>query len=156
MHKKKKMVGTDPEVIHVIGTTKTDSCVSKDKLSVFLKKPAVLFIYSTIFKSRTAETIMQEAENSLGELKNEYNVFSKNCQHFATRCQAGKGRMTDINKLSISNVKTFFTTLANSFKHDNPEPFENFDIVDGALLHHPEIETYWGFNFIKIREIFGS
>ena len=52
--------------------------------------PANYFIYSTHFKHRSDDEIVNVAKSMDKQLKGEYNVFLKNCQQFACYCQYGK------------------------------------------------------------------
>ena len=106
--------------------------------------PATIFIYSTIFKCRSRETIMKEALNSIGNHKGKFNYFSRNCQHFATECQTGIKKSTELSKFDLSNVKPCFKVLANSF--GLKKKFTNFNINHGSILHHPDRDSYIRFN----------
>lgn len=47
-------------------------------------------IYLTHFKHRRDKEILDIAQSMVGKLEGEYNVLTKNCQHFAMFCQTGE------------------------------------------------------------------
>jgi len=83
------------KVIHVSdpsgGASKEQALVNEADWSKFHCGDTEISVLLPMFKLKANVKVANDARLEIGNYKSEYNVLFKNCQHFATYCQFGKG-----------------------------------------------------------------